>query len=157
MESQDTCCTFVPYFKIQEGKLNEARALCDKFVEKTREEAKVMFYGFTFDADLLHCREGYQEADGVLAHRENVGELFKEALKIADLTRLEVHGPAREVEKLRGPLAELKPQFFTQIKLDGLSCPRVDKQSRNKQLGISILLAKGPKRSDLPPSVVTTV
>ena len=51
METQDTCCTFVPYFKIHEGKLNEARALCDKFVEKTREEAKVMFYGFTFDAD----------------------------------------------------------------------------------------------------------
>ena len=43
MEIQDTCCTFVPYFKIHEGKLNEARALCDKFVEKTREEARVMF------------------------------------------------------------------------------------------------------------------
>jgi hypothetical protein len=27
METQDTCCTFVPYFKIHEGKLNEARAL----------------------------------------------------------------------------------------------------------------------------------
>ena len=63
METQDTCCKFVPYFKIHEGKLNEARALCDKFVEKTREEARVMFYGFTFDADHMHCREGYQDAE----------------------------------------------------------------------------------------------
>lgn len=60
----------------------------------------------------MHCREGYQDAGGVLAHLENVGALFKEALKIADLTRLEVHGPERELKKLRGPLAELKPQFF---------------------------------------------
>ena len=49
----------------------------------------------------------------MLAYLENVGALFKEALKIADLTRLEVHGPEREIEKLRGPLAELKPQFLT--------------------------------------------
>jgi hypothetical protein len=44
-----------PTSKFTKGKLNEARALCDKFVEKTREEAKVMFYGFTFDADHMHC------------------------------------------------------------------------------------------------------
>jgi hypothetical protein len=72
-----------PTSKFTKGKLNEARALCDKFVEKTREAAKVMSYGFTFDADHMHCREGYQDADGVLARLENVGELFKEALKIA--------------------------------------------------------------------------
>ena len=51
----------------------------------------------------------------------------------------------------------LKPQFFTQIKLDGLSCLRVDKQSKNNRLGISSLLAKALRRSDLPLPVVTTV
>ncbi len=40
------------------------------------------------------CREGYIEADGLLAHLANVDALLKEALKIADLTR-EVHGPRR--------------------------------------------------------------
>ena len=93
METPDTCCTLVPYFKIHAGKLNDAKALCEKFVEKTRGEAKVMFYGFSFDGDHMHCREGYQDADGVLAHLENVGELFKEVLKIVDLTRLEVPRP----------------------------------------------------------------
>ena len=39
-----------------------------------------------------------------------VGALLGEALKIA---HLEVHGPEEELAKLRGPLAGLKPQFFT--------------------------------------------
>jgi len=33
-------------------------------------------------------------------------------LKIADLNRLEVHGPVAELEKLRTPLAHLKPAWF---------------------------------------------
>ena len=43
---------------------------------------------------------------------ENVGALLEEALKIAEITRLEVHGPEAELDKLREPLAGLNPQFF---------------------------------------------
>lgn len=39
--------------------------------------------------------------------------MLAEALKIADLIRPEVQGPAAEVEKLKGPLARLKPEWFT--------------------------------------------
>jgi len=60
-----------------------------------------------------HCREGYEDAEGVLAHLENVGSLLEEALTISDLTRLEIHGPERELAKLREPLAALNPEFFT--------------------------------------------
>jgi hypothetical protein len=70
-------------------------------------------YGFSFDGDQAHCREGYEDAEGVLAHFENVGSLLQEALRIADLTRLEIHGPDDELIKLRQPLAELEPRFFT--------------------------------------------
>jgi hypothetical protein len=49
----------------------------------------------------------------MLTHLENVGALLQEALKIAEITRLEVHGPDAELTKLRGPLAAFKPQFFT--------------------------------------------
>jgi hypothetical protein len=107
METPDTCCTFFPSRK-DEGKSDEIKALRERFVEKTRGETK-MFYGFSFADDEMHCREGYQDADGVLAHIENVGELFKEAFKIANLTRLA--GPKNEIEKLRA-LAESKPQFL---------------------------------------------
>jgi len=47
-----------------------------------------------------------------LAHLDNVGATLGEALKISKLTRLEVHGPAAEIEKLRAPMAGLNPQFF---------------------------------------------
>ena len=49
---------------------------------------------------------------GLLAHADNVGPLFEDALKIAEITRLAVHGPEEELAKLREPLAKLKPQFF---------------------------------------------
>ena len=113
MTTQDKCCTIVPYFKVQSGKLETFKALCEQFVEKTNKEPKCLYYGFSFDGDQAHCREGYEDAEGALSHLESVGSLLEDALKISDLTRLEIHGPEEELAKLRGPLAELKPQFFT--------------------------------------------
>lgn len=113
MATDDTCCTIVPYFRVHDGKLPEFRALCEQFVAKTRSEPACLYYGFSFDGDQVHCREGYRDAEGLLAHLENVGELLQQALKISDVLRLEVHGPEGELQKLREPLADLKPQFFT--------------------------------------------
>ena len=113
MSTQDKCCTIVPYFKVPSGNLEKFKGLCEAFVDKTSTEPKCLYYGFTFDGNEAHCREGYADAEGLLAHLENVGALLQEALKIAEITRLEVHGPEAELAKLRGPLADLKPQFFT--------------------------------------------
>lgn len=113
MEAPDTCCTLVPYFKVPAENLAAFRKLCEQFVDKTRQEPKCMFYGFSFHADLAHCREGYQDAEGLLAHLDNVGDILQEALKISELIRLEIHGPEKELAKLRGPLASLNPQFFS--------------------------------------------
>jgi len=49
---------------------------------------------------------------GVLAHLDNVGELLAELLTMGDLTRIEVHGPVTELEKLKKPLAHLHPAWF---------------------------------------------
>ena len=113
MATTDKCCTIVPYFKVQGGKMEAFKELCERFVEKTRGEVGCLYYGFSFDGDLVHCREGYADAAALLAHLENVGALVDEALQIADLARLKIHGSASELEKLRGPLANLQPQFFT--------------------------------------------
>jgi quinol monooxygenase YgiN len=113
MATQDTCCTIVPYFKIQDGKTDAVRALCEQFVEQTSKEPKCLYYGFSFDGDQLHCREGYVDASAALDHLENVGTLLGQMLKLADLTRLEIHGPEQELAKLRGPLSPFQPQFFT--------------------------------------------
>lgn len=113
MASTDTVCTLVPYFKVQPGQMEAFRALCEQFVAKTRSESGCVHYAFSFDGDAVHCREGYDNAAAVLAHLDNVGALLQEALKIAQLTRLEVHAPPAELDKLRAPLAALKPQFFS--------------------------------------------
>ena len=113
MPTQDSCCAIVPYFKVAPGKLAAFRELCDQFVAQTSNEPKCLYYAFTFDGDMAHCREGYEDGDALLAHLENVGPLLGEALKISEVARLEVHGPGAELAKLRGPLAALNPQFFT--------------------------------------------
>jgi quinol monooxygenase YgiN len=113
MAVQDKCCSIVPYFKVPEGNQESFRALCEKFVEKTRSETQCLYYGFSFSGDQVHCREAYADAQGLLTHLQNVGPLLQEALKISEITRLEVHGPESELAKLREPLADLSPQFFT--------------------------------------------
>jgi quinol monooxygenase YgiN len=112
MFTLDTCCTLAPYFEVQDGQLAAFKSLGPKFVERTRCEKGCLHYAFSFSGNTAHCREGYVNAEALLAHLENVGELLSEALKIAEIVRLEVHGPASEIEKLRAPMASLNPQFF---------------------------------------------
>ena len=112
MATTDTCCSIVPYFKVADGKLGEFKELCERFIQATQKEADCLYYGFGFSGETVHCREGYKDAAGVLAHLENVGSLLEEALTISELTRLEIHGPEQELAKLREPLAGLSPQFF---------------------------------------------
>jgi quinol monooxygenase YgiN len=113
MSTKDKCCTIVPYFNVPAKNAQAFRKLCEAFVEKSSTEPRCLYYGFSFDGDQVHCREGYADAEGALAHLDSVSPLLQEALKLAEITRLEVHGPDEELAKLRGPLAGLKPQFFT--------------------------------------------
>ncbi len=108
----DTVCTLVPYFKAHPGKLDEFKRGMAAFVERTTSEKGCAHYAFSVEGDTVHCREGYDDAAALLAHLDNVGALLQQALKIADVERLEVHAPAAEIEKLRGPLAGLNPRFF---------------------------------------------
>jgi len=112
MATIDTCCTIVPYFKVPSQNMAAFKAICEQFVEKTNTEADCLYYGFSFNGDEVHCREGYKNAKAALAHLENVGPTLAEALKISELTRLEIHGPESELAKLRTPLAALNPAFF---------------------------------------------
>jgi quinol monooxygenase YgiN len=112
MSSLSNFVTLHPYFKVHPGKLEAFKAGFPAFVEKTQSEPKNLFYEFSVNGDEIFCREGYADAAGLLAHLDNVGALLAEALKIADLVRLEVHGPASELEKLKAPLADLNPAWF---------------------------------------------
>ena len=104
--------TIHPYFKAYSGKEEQAQAVMEKFVAKTRGEPLCLFYEFTVLDDAVFCREGYVGAAGVLHHLENVAEVLGEMLTISELTRLEFHGPAEEIALLREPLGHLNPAFF---------------------------------------------
>lgn len=112
MFNLDTCCTLVPYFDVPMENLQAFKALGPRFVAKTRSEQGCVHYAFSFSGNTAHCREGYVNAEALLAHLQNVGDLLGEALKISKIVRLEVHAPASEAEKLKGPMASLNPQFF---------------------------------------------
>ena len=113
MATNDKCVTILPYFKVSNGNLDAFKTLCEQFVGKAIQEQKCLYYGFSFDGNLAFCREGYEDAEGLLIHLENVSSLLEKALKLSELVRLEIHGPEKEIVKLREPLASLAPQFFT--------------------------------------------
>jgi quinol monooxygenase YgiN len=101
-----------PYFKIHPGKMDEIKKSLPEFIERTATEKGNLFYEFSMNGDELFCREAYENADALLAHVNNVGALLADMFEIADLTRIEVHGPAEELAKLKKPLTHLNPAFF---------------------------------------------
>ena len=112
MPTQDTCCTIVPYFAVHNGQLDAFKELCPQLVAQTEGEDRCLYYGFSFNGDTVHCREGYENADAALNHIEKIGPLLEQCLQISELTRIEIHGPEAELAKLREPLAGLNPEFF---------------------------------------------
>ncbi len=77
-----------------------------------KNEPNCFYYGFSIKDDVIHCREGYVDAEAVLAHIENIGSKLGEALKIFEIVRPAVHGPEAELAKVRGPLADLNPEYY---------------------------------------------
>jgi quinol monooxygenase YgiN len=108
----ETTVSIHPYFQPHEGKLDEFIAGMKAFVERTSSEDKVLFYDFTVCDGTVFCREAYVGGEGALAHLDNVGDLLEAALGISDLVRLEVHGAAAELDKMREPLKDLPVQWF---------------------------------------------
>ena len=115
MNYPDNVVSIHPYFKVHPGKLDEFKAALPAFIQKTATEAKNLYYDFTIHDDEVFCREAYLGADGLLEHLANVGPLLDPLMKLADLTRVEVHGPAAELDKLKEPLAQLNPVWFTYL------------------------------------------
>lgn len=101
-----------PYFKVKAGKLEEVRAILRKFVERAAGETEILYYDFTLRDDVVFCREAYIGAEGLLAHLTNVGEILQEMLAAADVMRLEVHGAAAELEKLKDALGPMNPEWY---------------------------------------------
>ena len=112
MDYPNNVVSLHPYFEVYPGHLDQFRAMFPAFVATTAKEEGVLFYEFTVSGDEVFCREAYAGADAALTHLKDVGGLLAEAGKIAKLARLEIHGPAAELDKMRAPLAHLGAKWF---------------------------------------------
>ena len=74
-----------PYFKVPPDKMQYLKAILPEFAAKTRNETGNLFYEFTINGDEVFCREGYVNAEALLAHLDNVGAMLEQALAMADL------------------------------------------------------------------------
>ena len=112
MSTLDNAVSIHPYFKIKDGQMDTCKDFLAQFCEKVAGEEGCLYYNFTFNDDVMFCREAYKDAAGVQAHLENCGALLGELLKVAELTRIEIHGPAEELEKLKPTMTEMNPEYF---------------------------------------------
>ena len=104
-----------PYFKAHAGQQAAGHALLPAFVAATSPDRDCLYYEFTALDDEIFCREAYTNAAAALAHLQTVGPLLDELLKIADLTRLEIHAPEADLAILKPALGGLNPVWFTTV------------------------------------------
>ena len=109
---EDTCCTLIVYFQVQVGKFQQFKEKARRAVELTKKQPQCLYFGFCFNEarQLAFCRQGYESAEGVMTHLEHIDHSM---LRISELLRLEVHGPETELAKLKEPLSQYSPEYFT--------------------------------------------
>ncbi len=113
MSTFDNAVSINPYFRIKDADMAACKSFLRRFCELvSSNEEGCLFYNFTFDGNVLCCREAYTDADAVSAHLENCGEALGEFLEIAELLRIELHGPAGELDKLKEAFAPFNPDYF---------------------------------------------
>lgn len=112
MTIQDTWCTVDAYFSVKPEQKEAFDKIVDHFVRKTQKENGIRFYGWSTNGEEVHCRQGYLDAAGFLEHVGNVRHIFEEAVTIGECSRLAIHGPKEELDKLREPMAEIPIQYF---------------------------------------------
>ena len=109
---EDGTVSISPYFEVLD--MEKFKATWKAAYEPFAHREDCVHYAFTFDGNNAHCREAYTNADKVLQHLADVDAQIKAVLDpaVAKLQRIEVHGPAAEIEKLREPLTPLGALFY---------------------------------------------
>jgi len=114
MSTFDNAISINPYFNIPEGQMETAKEFLAQFCDlvATNEKEGCLFYNFTLKGNELCCREAYKDVAAIKAHLANCGAALGEFLKIAQVLRVEVHGPAAELEQLKEDFAGLNPEYY---------------------------------------------
>ncbi len=112
MNSRTNVVSVHPYFKVHAGKLAEFKAILPAMIAKVSTEPGTLAYEIAAHGDEYLFREAYVGAAGWQTHMVNTDDLVARLLQIATVTRLEVHGPAEELDKLRAQTAAMNPVWY---------------------------------------------
>uniref|UniRef100_A0A7S1F2Q6 Uncharacterized protein n=1 Tax=Noctiluca scintillans TaxID=2966 RepID=A0A7S1F2Q6_NOCSC len=115
----DMSVAFMPYFLIKDKEMDNFFEVCNQCIEQVKSETLCLSYGFAISTgsqnNMAFCRELFANAEGVLAHLQNIELLFKDGLcKYGELVSLQIHGPKVELDKLREDpvIQEMNPEFY---------------------------------------------
>jgi len=100
---------------VPDGKMAEIKALFAGCYKETKAGTKAcLYYGFQVHENKVVSREGYKNADGVLAHLGETKAYLDKLVAIVGEGGIEIHvtGPPRELEKLKEPMAPLGTKFY---------------------------------------------
>ncbi|WP_298855590.1 antibiotic biosynthesis monooxygenase [uncultured Ruegeria sp.] len=105
--------TIVGYMTVPETHADAFRKNCADMIELRNQEPGHLASAYSFGADgTVVSREDYDSADAVIRHMELGSHIFESTQSLVNITGVELHGPAAEVEKLRDLFSGLSPRYF---------------------------------------------
>ncbi|MDA7949240.1 MAG: hypothetical protein MPJ78_17400 [Hyphomicrobiaceae bacterium] len=105
--------TLIGYFDIRLGNADRFRTNCEEMVALRAKEAGHLGSAYSFDGDTAATsREDYDGADAVKRHMEIGRHIFDSTRDLVEITSVEIHGPAQELEQLRDLFGGLSPRFY---------------------------------------------
>jgi quinol monooxygenase YgiN len=104
-------CTMTPQYTIKDW--DAARPIMQQIIDRSNQEPGCTYFGWEKSGNKLNSRENFTDGNAMRAHIENVKPLL-EQLKSgpALLDKLELHGPDKEMEKIKDVAASLNPEYF---------------------------------------------
>jgi len=92
---------------IDEGRLDEFKQVANEFIQRVElSEPDTVSYEWFLDVDGNKCYilEWYKDSPALLAHLDNIRDLYGDLLEVSKITRLEVFGnPSIEVRQAHLP------------------------------------------------------
>jgi len=123
----DPIIMMYPYFKVSPEQFEQWKEHCDEFYKAAMETDDLLCYGMAFNDGGVHVRQGYRSAAALLEHLRRADRPMTDALKHSTLQRVEVHGPRRQLAKVKRQMTKVGDclfQFFeTCPKMTGIRRP----------------------------------
>jgi len=142
-KGENTLCTMTPHYTISDWAA--ARPLMQGIVDKSSKEAGCNYFGWTKRGDTLHSLEAFVDGDALKAHVDNVRPLMDELQQgPAALERVEVHGPASELAKIKNaakdPWGGGKVEYFettqgrTALSMEGSEAQQAETKAATEKI-----------------------